>query len=158
MLEIRDLHVTLKKKYILKGINLVININEIHVLMGPNGSGKSTLSNVLVGSTHYTIRKGVIKLNGIALNSLSPDKRASLGLFLCFQYPVEIPGISNLQFLKVAINSIRKYQNKKKINYVIFMQNLKAYTKQLKMNSSIMSRGVNEGFSGGEKKKNEILQ
>ncbi|AJI55506.1 FeS assembly ATPase SufC [Francisella philomiragia] len=160
LLEIKDLHVSVgeQKKQILKGLNLKVNRGEVHAIMGPNGAGKSTLSNVLAGKDGYEITQGSITFNGKDLDDLSISERAAAGIFLSLQYPIEIPGVSNVQFLKTAVNSIRKQNGEEEINAIDFMKKLKANMQVLKIDQKYMSRGVNEGFSGGEKKRNEMLQ
>ncbi|AJI58073.1 FeS assembly ATPase SufC [Francisella philomiragia] len=160
LLEIKDLHVSVgeQKKQILKGLNLKVNKGEVHAIMGPNGAGKSTLSNVLAGKDGYEITQGAITFNGKDLDDLSISERAAAGIFLSLQYPIEIPGVSNVQFLKTAVNSIRKQNGEEEINAIDFMKKLKANMQVLKIDQKYMSRGVNEGFSGGEKKRNEMLQ
>lgn len=154
MLKIKDLHVRVGKKEILKGISLNIKPGEVHALMGPNGSGKSTLAYALMGHPKYKISKGEISVDGKKVNSLSPDKRAKLGMFLSFQYPTEIPGLTVSSFLRTALNSIKS----KKVAVIDFHRLLKAKMVKLKMDSKFGTRYLNEGFSGGEKKKAEILQ
>ncbi|MEY8701721.1 Fe-S cluster assembly ATPase SufC [Francisella philomiragia] len=160
LLEIKDLHVSVgeQKKQILKGLNLKVNKGEVHAIMGPNGAGKSTLSNVLAGKDGYEITQGSITFNGKDLDDLSISERAAAGIFLSLQYPIEIPGVSNVQFLKTAVNSIRKQNGEEEINAIDFMKKLKTNMQVLKIDQKYMSRGVNEGFSGGEKKRNEMLQ
>jgi Fe-S cluster assembly ATP-binding protein len=158
MLKIKNLHVKIKNKHILQGINLNIGNGETHVIMGPNGSGKSTLGNVLSGSCNYELLFGSVLMDGKNLLALEPSLRALLGLFLSFQYPVEIPGVSNAQFLRTAVNSIRKYYSKDDIDAMLFLKNLRKNLDLLKIDKRAINRGVNENFSGGEKKRNEILQ
>lgn len=158
MLEIKNLHVKVNGKEILKGLNLTIEKGKTHAIMGPNGAGKSTLSHVLSGRDGYEITQGEILFEGENILELSPTERAVLGIFLAFQYPVEIPGVSNTQFLKTAINSLKKARNESELDAVSFMKGLKEKMKLLEMDSKFMQRGVNEGFSGGEKKRNEMLQ
>ncbi|AFX70883.1 transporter [Francisella tularensis subsp. holarctica PHIT-FT049] len=160
MLEIKDLHVSVgeQKKQILKGLNLTVKKGEVHAIMGPNGAGKSTLSNVLAGKDGYEITQGSITFDGKDLNDLSISERAAAGIFLSLQYPIEIPGVSNVQFLKTALNSIRKQNGEDEIDAISFMKKLKENMQVLKIDQKYMSRGVNEGFSGGEKKRNEMLQ
>jgi len=159
-LNIKNLHAKIGEKHILKGINLKIKSGEIHVLMGPNGSGKTTLSNTLMGHPKYKITKGEILLNKIKINDLDTHKRANLGLFMSFQNPLEIPGITLGNFLRLAQNSNIKAndQNAEAIGPIEFMQTLRATTKKLKIEESFIGRSVNTGFSGGEKKKSEIMQ
>ncbi|ASG67970.1 Fe-S cluster assembly ATPase SufC [Francisella halioticida] len=160
LLEIKDLHVNVgdNKKQILKGLNLTMKKGEVHAIMGPNGAGKSTLSNVLAGKDGYEITQGSVKFDGKNIDDLSVSERAAAGIFLSLQYPIEIPGVSNVQFLKTAVNSIRKQNDKEEINAIEFMKKLKQNMQVLKIDQKYMSRGVNEGFSGGEKKRNEMLQ
>ncbi|APD50599.1 Fe-S cluster assembly ATPase SufC [Francisella hispaniensis] len=160
LLEIKDLHVSVgeQKKQILKGLNLTVKKGEVHAIMGPNGAGKSTLSNVLAGKDGYEITQGSITFDGKDLNDLSISERAAAGIFLSLQYPIEIPGVSNVQFLKTALNSIRKQNGEDEIDAISFMKKLKENMHVLKIDQKYMSRGVNEGFSGGEKKRNEMLQ
>lgn len=160
LLEIKDLHVSVgeQNKQILKGLNLTMKKGEVHAIMGPNGAGKSTLSNVLAGKDGYEITQGSITFDGKDINDLSISERAAAGIFLSLQYPIEIPGVSNVQFLKTAVNSIRKQNGEEEINAIDFMKKLKANMQTLKIDQKYMSRGVNEGFSGGEKKRNEMLQ
>ena len=158
LLEINNLHVSIKNKEILKGVNLNINAGEIHTIMGPNGSGKSTLSYVLSGINNYQITKGKILFNNKNLLDLNTVERATAGIFLSFQYPIEIPGVSNTQFLKTSVNSLKKARDEKELNAVNFIKTLRQNAKTLGMHQNILTRGVNEGFSGGEKKRNEMLQ
>ncbi|MED7789506.1 Fe-S cluster assembly ATPase SufC [Francisella sp. 19X1-34] len=160
LLEIKDLHVSVgdNKKQILKGLNLTMKKGEVHAIMGPNGAGKSTLSNVLAGKDGYEITQGSITFDGKDIDDLSISERAAAGIFLSLQYPIEIPGVSNVQFLKTALNSIRKQNGEEEINAIEFMKKLKQNMQVLKIDQKYMSRGVNEGFSGGEKKRNEMLQ
>lgn len=158
MLEIKNLFVNIEDKEILKGINLEIKTGEIHAIMGPNGSGKSTLANVLAGRDGYDIIKGEVTYEGKNLLELSPEERAHEGVFLAFQYPVEIPGISNSTFLKTALNEIRKHKGLEELDALEFLTLIKEKMKLVNMDESLISRPVNQGFSGGEKKKNEIFQ
>ena len=159
MLEIKDLHVTTEDgKKILNGVNLRIGAGEVHAIMGPNGSGKSTLANVIAGQENYEITAGSITYNGKNLLDMEPDERACAGIFLAFQYPVEIPGVSNLYFLKAAVNAKRAYEGKGEMDAMEFYELLQQRMKTVKMNDSFLSRPVNVGFSGGEKKRNEIMQ
>jgi Fe-S cluster assembly ATP-binding protein len=158
MLEIKNLHARVADKDILKGINLTINAGEVHAIMGPNGSGKSTLSNVLAGREDYTVTEGSVTFGGKDLLELPAEIRACEGIFLGFQYPVEIAGVSNMVFLKAAINAKRKHQGLPEIEAVDFLAWVKDRVKKMSMDIKMLQRGVNEGFSGGEKKRNEILQ
>ncbi|WP_420466652.1 Fe-S cluster assembly ATPase SufC [Panacagrimonas sp.] len=158
MLEIENLHARVEGKDILKGISLAIEPGEVHAIMGPNGSGKSTLSYVLAGREGYRITQGSVRFMGQDLLELEADARAALGLFLGFQYPVEIPGVSNLYFLKAAYNAQRKLRNEAELDAAGFLAYVKQRVKQMQMDVKMLHRGVNEGFSGGEKKRNEILQ
>ncbi|HSW15072.1 MAG TPA: Fe-S cluster assembly ATPase SufC [Solimonas sp.] len=158
MLEINKLQARIDGKDILKGINLQLNAGEVHAIMGPNGSGKSTLSKLLAGHEDYTVTAGSVTFEGADLLELDPELRAAKGIFLGFQYPVEIPGVSNMVFLKAALNSQRKARGEKELDAGDFLAWVKHRVKQMQMNPAMLSRGVNEGFSGGEKKRNEILQ
>ena len=158
LLEIKNLHAKVEGKEILKGINLSVNKGEVHAIMGPNGSGKSTLAQVLAGREEYEITKGEVFYNGKNLLELSPEDRAREGVFLAFQYPIEIPGVSNTNLLKTAMNEIRKYKGQEELDAMEFLTLLKEKMKIVELDQSLISRSVNEGFSGGEKKKNEIFQ
>ncbi len=158
MLEIRDLHATVDGKEILRGINLTVNKGEIHAIMGPNGSGKSTLAKILAGHPAYEVTKGEVLFEGRNLLELAPDERAREGVFLAFQYPVEVPGVSNAQFLRLAYNEKRKHLGEEELDPLEFKDLLAERAKVVEMDAGLMSRSVNEGFSGGEKKRNEILQ
>lgn len=158
MLEIRDLHTTVDGNEILKGINLTVKKGEIHAIMGPNGSGKSTLAKVIVGHPSYEVTKGEVLYEGKNLLEMSPDERAREGVFMAFQYPIEVPGVSNAQFLRLAYNEKRKHLGEEELDPLEFKDHLKQRAALVDMDASLMSRSVNEGFSGGEKKRNEILQ
>lgn len=158
MLEIRNLHVEVGGKEILKGIDLEVKLGEVHAIMGPNGSGKSTLAHVLAGHPMYQVTEGEVIYDGKNLLEMSPEDRARAGLFLAFQYPVEIPGVSNAYFLKAAVNEIRKHRGLEELDAMEFLALLKEKMKLVEMDESLINRPVNEGFSGGEKKRNEILQ
>ncbi len=158
MLEIKNLQARVEEKEILKGINLTVKPGEVHAIMGPNGSGKSTLAHVLAGREGYQITGGEVLFEGKDLLALSPEDRARAGVFLAFQYPVEIPGVNNTYFLKAALNAIRKSKGMEELDAMDFLDLVKAKLKPLKMDETMLQRAVNEGFSGGEKKKNEILQ
>ncbi len=158
MLEIKNLHASIEDKKILNGINLSVKAGEVHAIMGPNGSGKSTLASVLAGREDYEVTEGEVSYNGTDLLELAPEERAGEGVFLAFQYPVEIPGVSNTNFLKTAVNEIRKYKEQEPLDAVSFLKLMKEKMKLVSMDQSLMSRSLNEGFSGGEKKRNEIFQ
>jgi Fe-S cluster assembly ATP-binding protein len=158
MLEIRNLHVRVGDKPILRGISLSVQPGEVHAIMGPNGSGKSTLASVIAGRDGYQVTDGSITFQGQDLLARSPEDRAREGVFLAFQYPVEIPGVNNAYFLRSALNAIRRYRGLPEIDAVGFMKSVKAIAKRLDMDPAMLSRSVNEGFSGGEKKRNEIFQ
>jgi Fe-S cluster assembly ATP-binding protein len=158
MLNIENLHVSVGDKPILKGINLQIKPGEIHAIMGPNGSGKSTLSHVLSGKSGYTVTEGTVTYDGKDLTEMAPEVRAREGVFLAFQYPVEIPGVSNIYLLKAALNAIRKHQGLSEVDAMDFLMLVKDKVRLLEMDEKFLYRAVNEGFSGGEKKRNEILQ
>lgn len=158
ILQINNLHAEIDNKPIIKGLNLSINSGEIHAIMGKNGSGKSTLAKIIAGHPHYKITAGNIILNGENITNEEPDIRSHKGIFLGFQYPIEIPGVSNSDFLRLAYNSKRKYQQKSELDPLSFFDLINQKIQDVDMNSSFLTRNVNEGFSGGEKKKNEILQ
>ena len=158
MLEVKNLHATIAGKEILKGINLTIKDGEIHAIMGPNGSGKSTLSAVLTGNPLYTVTEGEAIFNGKNLLDMKPEDRAREGLFLSFQYPVEIPGVSMTNFMRAAINAKREYQGLEPLNTSEFMKLMREKRELVELDSKLARRSVNEGFSGGEKKRNEIFQ
>lgn len=158
MLHIENLHVSVNDKPILKGIDLRVNPGEIHAIMGPNGSGKSTLAHILSGKSGYTVTKGSVSYDGRDLIDMAPEVRAREGVFLAFQYPVEIPGVSNIYLLKAALNAIRKHQGKPEVDAMDFLTLVKDKVRLLDMDEKFLYRAVNEGFSGGEKKRNEILQ
>jgi Fe-S cluster assembly ATP-binding protein len=158
LLEIKNLKVSVNGNEILKGIDLVINKGEIHAIMGPNGSGKSTLSYVLAGKEGYDVTDGEIIFNGKNLLELSPEERAREGIFLAFQYPVEIPGVNNIQFLRTALNAIRQHKGLEPIEASDFLKLVKEKQKMLDLPANLINRSLNDGFSGGEKKKNEIFQ
>jgi len=158
LLEIKNLHATVADKPILKGIDLTINLGEVHAIMGPNGSGKSTLSNVLAGNEAYVKTDGQIFLDGKDIDDLAAHERACAGMFLAFQYPVEIPGISNMYFLKAAINAVRKSQGRDQLDAMDFLQLVDEKKKVVNIREDLLARAVNSGFSGGEKKRNEIFQ
>jgi Fe-S cluster assembly ATP-binding protein len=158
MLEIKDLFVKIEGKQILKGINLKVNAGEIHAIMGPNGSGKSTLAQVLAGREEYEVSGGEIIYKGKNLLELSTEDRAREGVFLAFQYPVEIPGVSNTNLLRTALNEIKKYRGEEELDAIEFLSHIKSKMKLVELEQHLLSRAVNEGFSGGEKKRNEIFQ
>ncbi len=158
MLKITNLKVSVEEKQILKGINLEVNSGEIHAIMGPNGSGKSTLSHVIAGKENCKVTEGNIQFMGESIIELAPEERAHRGIFMSFQYPIEIPGISVLNFMKTAINETRKQQGLKELSAAEMLKKIKEKSALLEMDMSFLSRSLNEGFSGGEKKKNEIFQ
>ena len=158
MLEIKNLHAKVNRKSILKGINLTIKEGEIHAVMGKNGSGKSTLSNIVTGKEGYNVTNGDIKFKNKSILEWSPEKRSLNGIFMSFQYPVVMPGVNNTYFLKAAVNAKRKHNGEKELDAASFLKIIKEKLKELKMDASYLQRAVNDGFSGGEKKRNEILQ
>jgi Fe-S cluster assembly ATP-binding protein len=158
MLEIRGLHATAGESLILKGIDLVLMPGEVHAVMGPNGSGKSTLANVLAGKPGYAVVKGTVLFEGRDLTQLAPEERARAGVFLAFQYPVEIPGVSNMYFLKQAVNAVRAQRGQEELDAMEFLSLAREKMKLVEMKDALMQRSLNEDFSGGEKKRNEILQ
>jgi len=158
MLEIKDLHAEVGGKEILKGINLTINPGEIHAVMGPNGAGKSTLSYVLSGREGYEVTKGSVTYKGQNLLEMDPDVRACSGIFLAFQYPVEIPGVASATFLKTALNAQRKFRGEEELDAMEFLKLVREKSKELDIKDDMLKRAVNVGFSGGEKKRNEVLQ
>lgn len=158
MLSINDLHAQIEGKKILTGLNLEVKTGEVHAIMGPNGSGKSTLANVLAGRDGYDITAGSVKFEDRDLLEMLPEERACAGLFLAFQYPVEIPGVNNIYLLKAGVNAIRRSRGETELDAIEFLALIREKIKLVKMKEDFMSRGVNEGFSGGEKKRNEIFQ
>ena len=158
MLEIRNLHAKVGDNQILRGIDLTVNAGEVHAIMGPNGSGKSTLAHVLAGRESYEITAGEVRFEGKDLLQMSPEDRAREGIFLAFQYPVEIPGVSTAYFLKAGLNAIRKHRGLEELDAMDFLTLVKEKMKLVEMDQSLLNRPINEGFSGGEKKRNEILQ
>jgi Fe-S cluster assembly ATP-binding protein len=158
LLEIRGLHVKVEGKEILRGVDLHVRRGEVHAIMGPNGSGKSTLAHVLAGREGYEVTAGDVRYEGRDLLAMPPEERARQGIFLAFQYPVEIPGVSNSYFLKAALNAVRKHQGEEELDALDFLTLIKEKAKLVQMDESLLNRSINEGFSGGEKKRNEILQ
>ena len=158
MLEIKDLHASVEDTKILKGLNLNVKKGEVHAIMGPNGSGKSTLASVIAGRDDYEVTRGKINFMGNDLTDLSPDERARDGIFLAFQYPVEIPGVSTTNFMKTAVNQIRESKGEKPLDAVKFLKLMKEKMKLVNIRQDLLSRSINDGFSGGEKKRNEIFQ
>jgi Fe-S cluster assembly ATP-binding protein len=158
LLEIINLHAGIEGKEILKGLDLAVNAGEVHAIMGPNGSGKSTLANVLAGRPRYEVLSGSVLYEGKDLLAMPPEERAREGVFLAMQYPVEIPGVNNIYFLKSALNAMKKHHGEEELDAVEFLQFAREKMKVVDLDESFMNRGVNEGFSGGEKKRNEIFQ
>jgi Fe-S cluster assembly ATP-binding protein len=158
MLSIHNLHASIEGKKILNGINLEVKAGEVHAIMGPNGSGKSTLASILAGREEFEVTEGSVDFTGKDLLELSPEDRAREGVFLAFQYPVEIPGVSTINFLKTAINQIREYKGEKPLDAGTFLKTMKEKMKLVEIDQSLLNRSLNEGFSGGEKKRNEIFQ
>lgn len=158
MLRITNLHASVEGKQILKGINLEIKAGEVHAIMGPNGSGKSTLASVLAGRSDYEVTEGSVEFLGKDLLDLSPEARAGEGIFLAFQYPIEIPGLTTTNFIKTAVNEIRKYRGEESLDSLQFLKMMKEKMALMNIDQSLLSRSLNEGFSGGEKKRNEIFQ
>jgi Fe-S cluster assembly ATP-binding protein len=158
MLEIKGLHASVEGTEILKGLDLEVGRGEVHAIMGPNGSGKSTLANVLAGREEYQVDSGTVKYNGLDLLELAADERACEGIFMAFQYPVSIPGISNAYFLRSALNALRRYRDESEIDAVDFLELVRSKMELVGMDQKLLQRAVNDGFSGGEKKRNEILQ
>ena len=158
MLKISNLQAKIGEKEILKGLNLEVNAGEIHAIMGPNGAGKSTLASVLAGRDTYEVTNGTVEFEGEDLLELAPEERAAKGVFLAFQYPVEIPGVSTTNFLKTAVNEMRKYRGEESMDAVQFLKMFKEKMKIVNIDQSLLNRSLNEGFSGGEKKRNEIFQ
>lgn len=158
MLQINNLHASIEEKEILKGLNLQINPGEVHAIMGPNGSGKSTLASVLAGREDYEVTEGEVLLEGKDLLDLDPDERAGEGVFLAFQYPVEIPGVSMTNFMRTSVNSVREYRGQETLSAAQFLKLMKEKKKIVDLDTTLTKRSVNEGFSGGEKKRNEIFQ
>ena len=158
MFKIKNLQVSINNKKIIKNFNIELNPGELHVIMGPNGSGKSTLTNTIAGKDNYVVDKGDIILNNKSILELDPEERAGRGIFVSFQYPISLPGVNNSYFLKAAVNSVRKYRGEAEISSVEFIKKIKSKIKDVDFDESFISRAVNDGFSGGEKKRNEILQ
>lgn len=158
MLDVKNLHASINGTEILRGVDLAVNAGEVHAIMGPNGSGKSTLAGVLAGRPEYVVNEGSVLYKGKDLLDLDPEERAREGLFLAFQYPVEIPGVSNMYFMKAAINAIRKHRGEEELDAMEFLALVKKKMRLVEMEQDLLNRPVNEGFSGGEKKRNEIFQ
>ena len=158
MLRIENLHVRVAEREILRGVDLTIGVGQVHAIMGPNGSGKSTLARVLAGHPEYVATEGTVVYKGRDLLAMDPETRAREGVFMAFQYPVEIPGVNNAYFLKAALNALRKHRGEEELDAIDFMALVRERMKWLDMDESLLNRAVNEGFSGGEKKRNEIFQ
>ncbi len=158
LLDVQDLHVSVDGTEILRGLNLQVKAGEVHAIMGPNGSGKSTLANVLAGREEYQVDSGTVRYNGLDLLELSADERACEGIFMAFQYPVSIPGISTAYFLRSALNSIRRYRDESEVDPIDFLEMIRSKVELVGIDEKLLQRAVNDGFSGGEKKRNEILQ
>ena len=158
LLEVKDLHVRVEEREILHGLTLTVNEGEVHAIMGPNGSGKSTLSHVIAGKPHYEVTSGQILFKGEDLLEMRPDERAAKGVFLAFQYPVEIPGVATMNFLRTALNAQRKARGESEFSTPDFLKKVRQVAKSLNIPQDMLKRGVNVGFSGGEKKRNEVLQ
>jgi Fe-S cluster assembly ATP-binding protein len=158
MLTIENLHARIEEKEILRGIDLTVNKGEVHAIMGPNGSGKSTLASILAGRDDYEVTEGSVSFEGEDLLEMDPETRAAEGLFLAFQYPVEIPGVTNSYFLRAALNNIRKHRGEPELGMTEFMRHIRSKVEQMELRPDLLTRSVNEGFSGGEKKRNEIFQ
>ena len=158
LLKITDLVVTVDGRSVLNGLNLSVGSGEVHAIMGPNGTGKSTLANVVAGKSGFDSVTGSIEVQGVEILDLSPEERAYLGVFLGFQYPIEIPGVSNMEFLHAALNSLKKQRDEEEVSTVEFMRRIRQIASDLHLGTEFLKRGVNEGFSGGEKKRNEIVQ
>lgn len=158
MLSIKNLHVDVANKHILKGLNLEVRPGEVHAIMGPNGSGKSTTGHVLAGREGYEVTQGEVSFKGKDLLQLDTEERAREGLFLAFQYPVEIPGVSNVEFMKAAVDAVRAHRGESTLDSMSFLKKAREYCKAVDLDQNFLKRGVNEGFSGGEKKRNEIMQ
>jgi len=158
LLSIKNLHVAIEDKKILQGLDLEVGKGEVHAIMGPNGSGKSTLSNVLAGREGYQVTAGEVRYDGTDLLTLAPEERAHQGIFLGMQYPVELPGVNNMTFMRASLNAVRRARGEDELDAVAFMKRVREKAKQVELDEKLLKRNVNEGFSGGEKKRNEILQ